>query len=155
MIELKQIKALVKLMVDNNLTEVDLQDDQGERVKLKRGGDGGVQYVTPTAPVAPVPLAAGQPAPPATPAAESSADEGLVPIKSIMVGTFYSASSPDVPPFVQVGDNIGPESVICVIEAMKVFNEVKAEISGSIEKICVENGEAVEHDQVLFLVRPS
>jgi len=72
-----------------------------------------------------------------------------------MVGTFYSASSPDMPPFVQVGDNIGPESVICLIEAMKVFNEVKAEISGSIEKVCVESGQAVEHDQVLFLVRSS
>ena len=153
MIELKQIKALIKLMVDNNLTEVDLQDEQGERVKLKRGGDGGVQYVTPSAPIAPVPIAAAEPS--ATPTAEPSADDGLVPIKSIMVGTFYSASSPDVPPFVQVGDNIGPESVICLIEAMKVFNEVKAEISGSIEKVCVESGQAVEHDQVLFLVRPS
>lgn len=158
MIDLKQIKSLVKLMVDHNLTEVDLQDEQGERVKLKRGGDGQVQYVAQPTPVAQAPVAPATPAAPASgaPAApEKSADEGLVPIRSIMVGSFYAASSPDVPPFVAVGDKVSADSVVCIIEAMKVFNEVKAEVSGTIERICVENGDVVEHDQPLFMVRPN
>lgn len=155
MIDLKQIKSLVKLMVDHNLTEVDLQDEQGERVKLKRGGDGQVQYVAPPAPVAQAPAASAPPAGGAPAAPEKSADDGLVPIRSIMVGSFYSASSPDVPAFVGVGDKVGPDTVVCIIEAMKVFNEVKAEVSGTIERICVENGDVVEHDQPLFMVRPS
>lgn len=158
MIDLKQIKSLVKLMVDHNLTEVDLQDEQGERVKLKRGGDGQVQYV---APAASQPAAAAAPAAPAAPAGgapaapEPSADAGLVPIKSIMVGSFYAASSPDVPAFVKVGDKVSPDTVVCIIEAMKVFNEVKAEVSGTIARICVENGDVVEHDQPLFMVKPN
>ncbi len=160
MIDLKQIKALVKLMVDNNLSEVDLQDEQGERVKLKRGGDGQVQYAPAPVPMAPAAPAVTQAAPAPTsgdvpPAPDKSSDDGLVPIKSIMVGTFYSASSPDADPFVQVGDKVGPDTVVCIVEAMKVFNEVKSDVSGTIERICVENGETVEHDQPLFMVRPN
>lgn len=72
-----------------------------------------------------------------------------------MVGTFYTASSPDQAAFVEAGDKVTPETVVCIVEAMKVFNEVKAGISGTIERVCVENGEVVEHDQPLFMVRPN
>lgn len=155
MIDLKQIKALIKLMVDNDLSEVDLQDEQGERVKLKRGHEGAVQqYVAPPPVAQAAAPAAGPPAGEAA-APAKSADDGLTPIKSIMVGTFYTASSPDQPAFVQEGDKVGPETVVCIVEAMKVFNEVKAGVSGTIERVCVENGEVVEHDQPLFMVRPS
>ena len=80
---------------------------------------------------------------------------GLVAIESPMVGTFYSAPNPDTPAFVSVGSAIGPDSVVCLIEAMKVFNEIKAEVNGTIERILVNNGDAVEFGQKLFLVRPA
>jgi acetyl-CoA carboxylase biotin carboxyl carrier protein len=79
----------------------------------------------------------------------------LLEINSPMVGTFYSAPSPDTPPFVSVGTSIGPESVVCIVEAMKVFNEIKAEIAGTVEKILVKNEQAIEYGQTLFLVRPN
>jgi acetyl-CoA carboxylase biotin carboxyl carrier protein len=85
------------------------------------------------------------------PATEPKADIGTV-IKSPMVGTFYSASSPDAPPFVKVGDHVGPETTVCIVEAMKVFNQIPAEISGRIVAMLVENGAPVEYGQPLFKV---
>jgi acetyl-CoA carboxylase biotin carboxyl carrier protein len=85
----------------------------------------------------------------------SAADEGLIPIKSPMVGTFYAASSPDAKPFVQVGSSVDEETDVCIIEAMKVFNNIKAECRGTIAKILVTNGQTVEFGQELFLVKPS
>ncbi len=163
MLDVKKLKELIKLMVTNDLTELDLQGD-GERVTLKRGpGDQKVHYVPTAAPV----LQAGEPngTPPtngtATPPAvgqgqadQEAGDTGLEQITSPMVGTFYAASSPDAAPFVTVGDRVDPEKVVCIIEAMKVFNEIKAEATGTIEKILVQTGQAVEFDQPLFLVRP-
>jgi len=98
--------------------------------------------------------------PAGTPAAEppSAADDddaNFLKIVSPMVGTFYLASEPEAPPFVKVGSEVHPEAVVCILEAMKVFNEIKAEVSGTIEKVLVENGHAVEFGQPLFLVRPS
>jgi acetyl-CoA carboxylase biotin carboxyl carrier protein len=161
MIDLKQLKSLIKLMVDNGLTEVDLQDAGGEKVKLRRGDDRPVQYVAAPSPPAafhqPLPTpgpasAAGASAPAAAPAAAS--DEGLVTITSPMVGTFYAASSPESGPFVSIGDRVSPDSVVCLIEAMKVFNEIKAETTGSIQAVLVSNGQAVEFGQALFKVKP-
>jgi len=150
MIDQKQLKRLIKLMVDNDLTELDLQDGD-ERVCLKRGYGGQPQiHATPVAAHAPGPAPAPVAASDETPADEA----GLIPIKSPMVGTFYSAASPDAEPYVNVGSRINGESTVCIVEAMKVFNEIKAEVSGTIEKILIENGQPVEFEQTLFLVKP-
>ena len=109
-------------------------------------------------PPAPAPQVA--PSPPvvaASGAAPSEADDtaGLVAVSSPMVGTFYSAATPDADPFVKSGDSIGEDTVVCLVEAMKIFNEIKAECSGTIQKVLVSNGDAVEFGQDLFLVKPS
>ncbi len=154
MTDLKTLKQLIRLMVENDLTELDLEGE-GEKIKLKRGsGSPQVQLVAPAAGSLPA-AAAPVPATPATPApAASDADAGLVPIPSPMVGTFYAAPSPDAKPFVSVGDKVGPDTVVCLVEAMKVFNEIKAEVSGTIEKVLVQSGQSVEFGQPLFMVRP-
>ena len=154
--DLKNLKALIKLMVDNGLTEVDVKDPSGESITLKRGhGDAPIQYVAAPQGYAP-PLAAshGAPAAASAPVAAKSSDEGLVTIVSPMVGTFYASSSPDAPPFVTIGDRISDESVVCLIEAMKVFNEIKAETTGTIHSVLVASGQAVEFGQPLFKVKP-
>ena len=147
MIDPKNLKALVRLMVDNDLTELDLQDAQGERVALKRGRaqPPAPAAAAPTSPVATTP-------PPSSPA--PAGDAGLVTIPSPIVGTFYAAASPDAKPLVGVGDRVGPETIVCIIEAMKVFNEIKADAAGTIAKVLVAGGRAVEFGQPLFLVRP-
>ena len=89
------------------------------------------------------------------PAEPDPTELGLITIETPMVGTFYSAPNPDSPPFVTVGATVGPETVVCLVEAMKIFNEIKAGCSGTIEKVLVSNSEAVEFGQALFLVRPS
>ena len=159
MIDIRKLKELVRLMVANDLSELDLRDEQ-QQVTVKRGGNRAQPIVQQVAPAvaAPAPVAAAAPsapvaeAPPA--AAEPAEDEGLVPIESPMVGTFYAKPNPDKPNFVSVGDSIGPDSVVCLIEAMKIFNEIKAERSGTVAKILVENGEAVEFGQPMLLIKP-
>jgi acetyl-CoA carboxylase biotin carboxyl carrier protein len=158
MIDIKQLRAFIKLMVDNDMTEVDLQDEHGERVKLKRGADGAVQYIAPQVPAAQIAPAAspaqtvdaGSGTAPAAPAA----DDNLVDIESPMPGSFYSAASPDAAPFIKEGDRVSADTVVCIIEAMKVFNEIKAETSGTVVSILVENGQAVEYGYALFKVKP-
>lgn len=153
MIDIRKLKELVKLMVENDLSELDLKD-QSETVAIKRNPAGVpvVQAPTGTAHGIASPATADQ-----APAAESSdnGDAGIIPIESPMVGTFYSAASPDSPPFVSPGTEVSPDTVICLIEAMKVFNEIKAEQAGRIERVCVKNGEAVEFGQRLFELRPA
>jgi len=166
MIDLKTLKELVKLMVNNDLTELDLQDKE-EQVSLKRGGgEQTVHYVPSSPPSAASPVAPAPGGGDAAGAASSAGgakgadtgategDEELIAITSPMVGTFYAASSPDAEPFASVGSKVDHETVVCLVEAMKVFNEIKAETKGVIEKVLVENGEAVEFGQPLFLVRP-
>jgi len=166
MIDIRKLKELVRLMVENELTELDLHD-QTETVSIKRGNEAGTvvnhQPViynggapaagapAAAAPAASVPAAA--PAAPAAPAAD--ADAGLVAIESPMVGTFYLKPNPDADNFTSVGGSVGPDSVVCLVEAMKVFNEIKAETSGTIAKCLVESGQAVEFGQKLFLVKPN
>ncbi|MDX1564877.1 MAG: acetyl-CoA carboxylase biotin carboxyl carrier protein [Phycisphaeraceae bacterium] len=154
MIDIKVLKQLIKLMKDNDLSEIDLKD-QDEQVSLKRGSTGQI-VTTPAAPPPAVPAPAATSAePPKAAEQKTPAEEGLLEIKSPMVGTFYSAPSPDADPFVSVGSIVGPDTVVCLIEAMKVFQEIKPEdVAGTIEKILVSSGEAVEHGQPLFLVRP-
>lgn len=154
MIDIRKLKELVRLMVTNDLTELDLRDEQ-QQVSVKRGGSNSVPVVT-QAPMAVAPAAAGAVAPAASvgiPEAAAS-DDGLIAIESPMVGTYYSKPSPDKPSFLNVGDAIGEESVVCLIEAMKIFNEIKAEQTGTVAKILVQNGDAVEFGQPLILIKP-
>ncbi len=151
MIEMKRLKQLVDLMKNNDLSELDIRDGE-ETISLKRP-IGSPAVATAAAVAAPVTSGAVE-APPESDAS-AGADDGLVAFSSPMVGTFYTAPDPDSPAFVKVGDAVGPESVICVIEAMKVFSEVKAETSGTVEKVLVKNAQAVEFGQALFMIRPS
>lgn len=146
-IDLDNMEKLIALMVENDLSQ--LQYEHGElKIDLKRGCPG-------SAVGGPAPVITALPAAP--PVAEPAQDpnEGLVAIESPMVGTFYTAADPDSPPFVTIGTVIGEDTTVCLIEAMKVFNEIKAEVSGTIEKIGVKNAEAVEYGQALFYVRPN
>jgi len=153
MIDIRKLKELVKLMVVNDLSEMDLRDTD-EQVTIRRHGDM-VVSTGPTvtaAQVAPAQVAAVAVAePPAE--VEQAADEG-VEIVSPMVGTFYLTPDPDSPPFVQVGDAVGNDTTVCIVEAMKIFNEIKAQCSGTIIKVFVPSGEPVEFGQPLFLVKP-
>ena len=160
MVELEKIRELVQMMVDNDLVELSLRDG-AEEVSLKRPG-----HSTATPPVVPQPMmvpavvspepAAPAPEPPATDETPSPAeDDGLVPIRSPMVGTFYTTASPEAPPYVELGSTVSADTVVCIVEAMKVFNEIKAEVSGTIERILASNQDAIEYGQELFLVRPS
>ncbi len=154
MIDIRKLKELVRLMVTNDLTELDLRDEQ-QQVSVKRGGSNSVPVVT-QAPMAVAPAAAAAVAPAAPVAIPEAAasDDGLIAIESPMVGTYYAKPSPDKPSFLNVGDAIGEESVVCLIEAMKIFNEIKAEQTGTVAKILVQNGDAVEFGQPLILIKP-
>ena len=161
MMDIRKLKELIRLMVDNDLTELDLKDKE-EQVLLKRGHGGAVTQVMPAATSLPaaVPVAAAAPASKAPVAAAPAAapaddDAGLVAIESPMVGTFYASPGPDKPPFVSVGGTVGPDTTVCLVEAMKIFNEIKAERSGTVAKILVKSGQPVEFGQKLFLVKPS
>lgn len=147
--DIDEIKTLTDLMVTNDLSEIMLRDGD-KRIILRRGQ---LQKVVAQAP-APVTQAAPAPMPvaPATPTKPAD-DPGLAKISSPMVGTFYASSSPEAQPFVKIGDRVNNDSVVCIIEAMKVFNEIKAEVSGVIESIEVTAGTPVEYGQVLMKVR--
>ncbi|MDG1361784.1 MAG: acetyl-CoA carboxylase biotin carboxyl carrier protein [Phycisphaerales bacterium] len=154
MIDIRKLKELVRLMVTNDLSELDLRDEQ-QQVTVKRGGNQAQPVIQQVAPAVAAPAAApAAVAPPAAAAPEPAADDGLVPIESPMVGTFYAKPNPEKPNFVSVGDSIGPDSVVCLIEAMKIFNEIKAERSGTVAKVLVENGDAVEFGQPMLLIKP-
>ncbi len=159
MVDIKILRQLIQLMKANDLTELDIRDKE-DQITLKRGANplvGPVVMHAPASMVAPVP--AGAPAPAAAAAALPSAaaadaEEGLHKITSPMVGSFYASPSPDAESYVKIGSAIGPDTVVCIIEAMKVFNEIKAECSGTLVKVLVSNGQAVEFGQPLFLVKP-
>ena len=146
--DLQKIHRLVELMKEHDLCEIDLhQGDQG--IRLKRAGEVTMAPVATVAPAAPSKAAA------TTSSASTETDTNLAVIKSPMVGTFYAAAGPESPPFVKVGDHVGVDTTVCIIEAMKVFNEVPAEISGKIVAILVLNGDPVEYNQPLFRVDTS
>ena len=160
MIDIRKLKELVRLMVTNELTELDLRDEH-EQVTIKRPNSQAhpvvmspATFAGPAPVVAAAPVAA--PAPAAAPAAApaSPKSDGTVAIESPMVGTFYAASGPDKPAFVSVGSRVGPDTVVCLLEAMKIFNEIKAEKSGTVEAVLVKSGQPVEFGQPLFRIRP-
>ena len=148
----KDLKKVVEIMNQNDLVEVEIEHD-GKRLRVRKAEAGVVPVAAPQAPVA----AAGA-APPAEAAAPTAIDaaaaEGLHTITAPMVGTFYRAPGPDQDNYIEVGRRVGPEDVVCILEAMKVMNEIKSECSGEIVKICVQNAEAVEYGQALFMVKP-
>ncbi len=148
MIDIRKLKELVRLMVTNDLTELDLRDTE-EQVTLRRSRDEGAPVVMQAPAVAP------PPAPSAPAPTEDQAVEDLPSIASPMVGTFFAAANPDSDAFVKVGDEVSADTVVCLIEAMKIFNEIKAEVSGTIRKVLVSNGEAVEFGQPLFIIDPA
>lgn len=161
MIDIRKLKELVRLMVENDLSELDLQDQQ-ETVTIKRGQQvvgPPAAYVTPAGAAAPAAVSAASIAeasdePAEKPQSELKDTTGLVPVVSPMVGTVYLSPNPDSPSYVTSGSSIGPDSTVCLIEAMKVFSEIKAETSGTIERVLVTSGQAVQYGQQLFLVRP-
>lgn len=155
MIDKKTIESLIKLMVEHEIVELDVADGE-QSVTLRRGG----AYAPLAQPAHPAPQPAQSPAPqPLAPSAESAPASGTstpsegFEIKSPMVGTFYSRPNPDSDPFISAGNKVSETTVICLIEAMKVFNEIKAECKGTILEILVSDGDAVEFGQPLFRVK--
>jgi len=155
--DIKQIQDLIKFVSKSGVNEVSIEE-QDFKITIKTNQE--PTYVTANVPAV-APIAAPQiaqaaaPAPVATPAAPAAnADANLITIKSPMIGTFYRSAGPGKPNFVNVGDDINTGSVLCIVEAMKLFNEIESEVSGKIVKILVEDAQPVEFDQPLFLVEP-
>jgi acetyl-CoA carboxylase biotin carboxyl carrier protein len=150
--DIDEIHRLIELMNENELLELELVEDN-KKIRLKKKYDGGPRMIAapmPTAHVTAAPQAASAPA-----AAPSGPPAGTIQIKSPMVGTFYRSANPESPPYVEEGDQVSPDTGVCIVEAMKVFNEIKAECEGTIVSILVENGQTVEYGQPMFLVKPA
>lgn len=153
--DLKDIKAIIDLMKKNSVSEFELEK-QEFKIRLKRGMGGGVQMDDGGQQVisyAPVPVAL--PATTAAPAVTAAPVSNDADIKSPMIGTFYRTPSPDSAAYVEIGTEVSPDTVVCIIEAMKVMNEIKAEAKGVITQILVENAKPVEFGQPLFKIRPT
>ena len=151
--DLKQIQDLVKMVNKSNISELTIEEKEF-KITIKQKED---KYITAPMQVA-QPMAMQSPAPQAAmqaPVAAAASTDNLITIKSPMIGTFYRKAGPDKPNFVEVGDEVRTGKVVCIIEAMKLFNEIESEISGRIVKILVEDSTPVEYDQPLFLVEPA
>lgn len=158
--DLKQIHELIKIINKSNIGEISIEDKDG-KVTIKQKEEPVVnmtaapthQVFTTPAP-SPAPVAAAAPSAP-TPAAPAPKADNLITVKSPMIGTFYRRPSPDKPILADVGTEITPGKVVCIIEAMKLFNEIESEVKGTIVKVLVEDASPVEYDQPLFLVEPA
>jgi acetyl-CoA carboxylase biotin carboxyl carrier protein len=154
--DVKKVRKFIELMNEHDLAEIDLrQGDQ--RIRLRRGPETVTMSAMPfTAASAPPSGSASRAGSGESGAAEPAADEGkFIVIRSPMVGTFYAAANPESPPFVKVGDRVGPDTTVCIVEAMKVFNEIPAECSGRIAAVLTQSGDPVEFNQPLFRVDPT
>lgn len=160
--ELKEIKELVKLVNSSEVGELKVQKGDFKisirsnaftEAMMKGSSSPGVVSVPAAAPLAAAPVAASAPSP--APAAEAAAAMNGAAINSPMIGTFYRSSSPDKPPFVSVGDTVNVGDTICIIEAMKLFNEIEAEVSGKIIKVLVDDATPVEYGQPIFQIEPA
>ena len=153
--DLKQIKAIIDLISESDVNEVSIEEGDF-KIKVKKQGE--VQTVSYSQPVAAAPAPASPASAAAAPAAADTSSSDSTPassgdtLKSPIVGTFYSASSPGADPFVKVGDKVSKGQTLCIVEAMKIMNEIEAEFSGTIESILVSDGQAVEFDQPLFII---
>jgi len=167
----KEIQDLIKLVSKSELSEIRLKEGDFELTirnkNYTKGASNNPSIIAPAmmpsiaAPqiaAAPAPAVVEEPAAQAAPASdtsEASDTSNLIEVKSPIVGTFYRSSSPDKPPFIQVGDKIQEGSVVCIVEAMKLFNEIESEVAGQVVKVMVEDASPIEYDQVLFLVDPN
>ena len=155
--DLKDIKAIVDLMKKNSISEFELEKGQEFKIRLKRSANGGGAEEAPMPmylpPGTPVPTQMATPAPIAH-AAPPAAASNEIEIKSPMVGTFYRAPSPEAANYAEIGMEVSADTVVCIIEAMKVMNEIKAEVRGVITQVLVENAKPVEFGQPLFKIRP-
>ncbi len=148
--DLKAIKQVVELMKRSELSEFEIEEE-GFKLRLcRKNGDTQIVHA---APLATAPLAAAAPAGASLVAAAPVEEQGISIVKSPMVGTFYASASPESPAFATVGTKVGADSIVCIIEAMKVMNEIHSELSGTITEVLIENGEAVEYGQPLFKVK--
>jgi acetyl-CoA carboxylase biotin carboxyl carrier protein len=145
------VKSLVQIMNQNGIAELSVEED-GRKVRLRKTAEPARAFA-PAAAAPPAPLASAPAAPAALEPGAVEAPSDVVEVRSPMVGTFYRSPSPEAEPFVEVGDAVTPETTLCIIEAMKVMNEIKAEMEGTIQSILVANGEAVEYGQPLFLIK--
>ncbi len=152
--DIRKIKKLIELLEESSLTEIEILEGE-ESVRLVRGGGGSQVHTIPVAApqmVAPAPVAAPTPA-----IAPGKDDEDEIPegelVRSPMVGTFFAASGPGAEPFVTMGQRVGVGDTLCIIEAMKMFNQIESDVSGTVVAILVENAQPVEYDQPLFVIR--
>ena len=164
----KELKELIDFLIEKDISEFELE--RGDvKVRIKRGGDASAPIVTHTVPIAPMPMVSAPMTAPVTPLAQASAapvappsaaappaavEEDLHQVKSPIVGTFYEAPSPGSAPFIKPGDQVAAGQVLCIIEAMKLMNEIESDASGEVVKILVKNGQPVEYGQALFAIRP-
>ncbi len=149
--DFKKIKKLVSLVETSDISSLSVEEDN-LKVEIKRElNQAPIQHVASVQPA----VSVSPQAPAATPEESAPKSSGALEIKSPMVGTFYTSPNPDSPPFVSTGATIKPGDIVCMIEAMKLFNEIESEVSGTIEKVCINNGDPVEFGQVLFLVTPN
>lgn len=163
MFKVQELREIIKLVDASSLDEF-VYENEGAKIKLKKNNGVVTEVVAPKkevaapvvqqTPVAPAPVAAPAPKVEAAPAAPVNVDESLHKITSPMVGTFYQSPSPDAPAYVKVGDKVGEDTIVCIVEAMKLFNEIEAEIKGEIVEVLVKDGQLVEYGQPLFLVKP-
>jgi len=149
---LSQLKELIGLMEKHGLTEIDLESGF-EKWRLRRGGQELVPMQVPVQMAAPAPAALPVAPASAAPVSPVPAASHLKEVKSPIVGTFYSSPTPEDPTFVQVGSTVSADTVVCLVEAMKVFNQITADVSGTIAEVLVKNGDPVEFGQVLFRVK--
>jgi acetyl-CoA carboxylase biotin carboxyl carrier protein len=147
----REIRRLAELLREYGLTEIEIEQE-GVRVRLRRETGGSAS--APIAGTAPAPRSHGEVVAPALPAADAASQAHLLTIEAPMVGTFYRAPSPDAQPFVREGDRVKKGQVVCIVEAMKLMNEIESKVAGRVMKVLVENAQPVEYGQPLFLVEP-
>ena len=150
---LKEIKELINLMNENNLTELEIERE-GTKIRISKSASGKFEAITegPSVPrvVQTVQMDQGEAA-----KKSAAAEKNLVAVKAPMVGTFYRAPSPDAKPYVEIGQAVDVGQVVCIIEAMKLMNEIKSEVKGKVVEVLVENANSVEYGQALFMVEPT
>ena len=151
--DIRKVKKLIELLDESGIAEIEITEGD-DAVRISRyGANVAAPGPGAIAAVAATPVAAGAPAPaPASPLAIAEAEDDGHIVTAPMVGTFYSATSPGSPPFVQVGDRVNAGDTLCIIEAMKMMNQIEAEVSGSIKSIRVQNGDPVEYGQILYVI---
>ena len=154
--DIRKIKKLIELLEESSLTEIEIVEGE-ESVRLSRGSAVNAGFAAPVAYQVPPPAPVAPSQPAAAPASPAESEEPSIPegelVRAPMVGTFYSSSSPEAEPFVSLGQHVSEGETMCIIEAMKMFNQIEADVSGTVVAVLVENGQPVEFDEPLFVIR--